>query len=241
MACEYLISNQLYYYQLNYSTLFRNSTLNIFTAFITTNPQPIHKILISVFSNALATSNFLRPLRQLLARRLSNKYLTFIRSPLPTQDIDATGRLGRRGGEMAAAPQKVEKSYLASAVSSVQSVSPWGNSRSSTPKPRTASADRRGLKNQQGDDHSIQRLGAISSRRYPSDCPTAQIRWFYATDVNTLDGTHIKPVDLTDILICRFRKEIQTSFHLAAKLPRIINCLQHLKNLRLSPLETLTQ
>lgn len=86
---------------------------------------------------------------------------------------------------MAAASNKAEKSYLASAVDSVQSISPWGAPRSSTPKPRTESGtvDRSGLKNQQGEDHSTHRFGGISSRRYPDDCPKAPVRWFYATDI----------------------------------------------------------
>ncbi|KAF8865107.1 DDHD-domain-containing protein [Acephala macrosclerotiorum] len=77
--------------------------------------------------------------------------------------------------------EKPEKSYLTAAV---ESISPWGGSRSSTPKPQTASApgEGSGLKNQHGGDHSTQRWHGLSSKRYPPDCPPLNARWFYAVD-----------------------------------------------------------
>lgn len=75
----------------------------------------------------------------------------------------------------------VEKSYLSGAL---ESMSAWGvPSRSSTPKPVTAPGEGSGLKNQHGGDHNTQHYG-ISSKRYPSDCPPLNARWFYAVDVN---------------------------------------------------------
>ncbi|KAH6674148.1 DDHD domain-containing protein [Halenospora varia] len=78
--------------------------------------------------------------------------------------------------------EKVEKSYLTSAV---ESISPWGGSRSSTPKPTQTinPGEASGLKNQHGGDHASQHWYGLSSRDYPTDCPTLNARWFYAVDV----------------------------------------------------------
>jgi hypothetical protein len=75
---------------------------------------------------------------------------------------------------------KPEKSYLAAAV---ESISPWSTSRSSTPKPGSASAGGPELATQQGLDHSLNYRNGISSKRYPQDCPLLNSRWFYAVDV----------------------------------------------------------
>ena len=90
-----------------------------------------------------------------------------------------------------------EKSYLSAAV---ESITPWGTrsasgsgSRSSTPRPKDASKDwvpgeGSGLTNQHGGrgaDHSSAWRG-LSRRRYPSDCPELNARWFYAVDVSIL-------------------------------------------------------
>lgn len=89
-----------------------------------------------------------------------------------------------------------EKSYLSAAVGSI---TPWGTSRSasgsrsSTPKPKDTSkegvpGEGSGLKNQHGGrnaDHSTAWKG-LSRRRYPSDCPELNARWFYAVDVSLL-------------------------------------------------------
>lgn len=65
--------------------------------------------------------------------------------------------------------EKVEKSYLTSAV---ESISPWGGSRSSTPKPTQTinPGEASGLKNQHGGDHASQHWYGLSSRDYPTDC-----------------------------------------------------------------------
>ncbi|KAG9237578.1 DDHD domain-containing protein [Amylocarpus encephaloides] len=77
--------------------------------------------------------------------------------------------------------EKVEKSYLSAAV---ESISPWGGSRSSTPKPTGMGAlgEASGLKNQHGGDHTTQHWHGLRARDYPSDCPPLNARWFYAVD-----------------------------------------------------------
>jgi hypothetical protein len=66
--------------------------------------------------------------------------------------------------------EKVEKSYLSAAV---ESISPWGGSRSSTPKPSFVSGppgEGSGLKNQHGGDATTQHWHGITLKDYPSDC-----------------------------------------------------------------------
>ena len=68
----------------------------------------------------------------------------------------------------------------------LESISPW-TSRSTTPKPvdgKEQDAEVAKLNNQKGADHSISRLHRLLLKDYPSDCPKANIRWFYATDVS---------------------------------------------------------
>jgi hypothetical protein len=88
----------------------------------------------------------------------------------------------------------VEKSYLAAAVES------WGGSRSSTPKPTvTVTGEESGLKNQHGGYQHSQH--GISLKRYPSDCPPLNVRWFYEVDVRT------SPIILSEFgmsLICTY-------------------------------------
>jgi hypothetical protein len=78
--------------------------------------------------------------------------------------------------------EKVEKSYFSVAV---ESVTPWGNLRSSTPKPTTTAfpGEASGLKNQHGGYQSAYQSLGINSTKYPSDCPPLNARWFYAVDV----------------------------------------------------------
>ncbi|KAL2071364.1 hypothetical protein VTL71DRAFT_12599 [Oculimacula yallundae] len=78
--------------------------------------------------------------------------------------------------------EKAEKSYLSTAV---DSISPWGGSRSSTPKPASATVpgEGSGLKHQRGGDHTIQNWHGFSSKRYPPDCPPMNARWFHAVDI----------------------------------------------------------
>ncbi|KAH6713044.1 DDHD domain-containing protein [Leptodontidium sp. MPI-SDFR-AT-0119] len=78
--------------------------------------------------------------------------------------------------------EKPEKSYLSTAV---DSISPWGGSRSSTPKPASATVpgEGSGLKHQRGGDHTTQNWHGFSSKRYPPDCPPLNARWFHAVDI----------------------------------------------------------
>lgn len=78
--------------------------------------------------------------------------------------------------------KKVEKSYLASAV---DSINPWTTNRSTTPVPKdvvpktnTTTATKK------ADDHSTNTLYGQSFRRYPSDCPPLNVMWFHAADVS---------------------------------------------------------
>jgi hypothetical protein len=82
--------------------------------------------------------------------------------------------------------EKPEKSYLSVAV---DSISPWGSSsRSSTPKPTSATATGgSGLKSG-GGDHITQYWHGLSQKRYPPDSPPINARWYYAVDVRRTIG-----------------------------------------------------
>jgi hypothetical protein len=99
-----------------------------------------------------------------------------------TNKQGVVGRLERMDSTPKSKSEKPEKSYLTAAV---ESISPWGGSRSSTPKPLVAGApgEASGLKNQHGGDHITQSWHGLSSKRYPPDCPPLNARWFYAVDV----------------------------------------------------------
>ncbi|KAK1750870.1 phospholipase DDHD2 [Echria macrotheca] len=80
---------------------------------------------------------------------------------------------------MASVPseKKAEKSYLASAV---DSINPWAGSRTATPP----------LKDLQPNpvppnpgDHSLSPFYGQSLKRYPPDCPPLKVQWFHAVDV----------------------------------------------------------
>ncbi len=69
----------------------------------------------------------------------------------------------------------------------LESFSPW-TSRSTTPKPgdgKEKEVDTAKLSNQKGIDHSISHRHRLRLKDYPSDCPKANTRWFYAVDVST--------------------------------------------------------
>ncbi|KAK3316740.1 DDHD domain-containing protein [Apodospora peruviana] len=87
--------------------------------------------------------------------------------------VPAPGKDEKRAGE-----KKVEKSYLASAVGSIN---PWGGSRSTTPTPR----DHQPLPPPPSNpgDHSTNPFYGQSIRRYPPDCPPANVQWFHAVDI----------------------------------------------------------
>ncbi|KAF2730892.1 DDHD domain-containing protein [Polyplosphaeria fusca] len=71
----------------------------------------------------------------------------------------------------------------------IGALSPWG-SRSATPKPPQAqSKDEDGkrqentLGKQRGGDHVASHRHWISLKKYPEDCPSLVVRWFYAVDI----------------------------------------------------------
>ncbi len=72
-------------------------------------------------------------------------------------------------------------------LSFIESISPWGPSRSTTPKLGSSSGDAErtldGLGKQQGGDHTVRHRHQLSLRNYPRDCPALNVRWFYAVDV----------------------------------------------------------
>ncbi|KAM3081184.1 hypothetical protein ACMFMF_003100 [Clarireedia jacksonii] len=78
-------------------------------------------------------------------------------------------------------PKPLEKSYLSAAV---ESISPWGGSRASTPKATTPTfpGEGSGLKNH-GGDHSTSHWPGWSAKNYPPDCPPLSTRWFHAVDI----------------------------------------------------------
>ncbi|KAI0473231.1 DDHD domain-containing protein [Xylariaceae sp. FL0804] len=79
--------------------------------------------------------------------------------------------------------KKAEKSYLASAVGSMN---PWATSgRSTIPTPREASSlpKPKPQTSRKADDHSTHNLYGQSFKRYPADCPPLKVMWFHAVDV----------------------------------------------------------
>ncbi|KAI0164436.1 DDHD domain-containing protein [Hypoxylon sp. FL1284] len=80
--------------------------------------------------------------------------------------------------------KKVEKSYLASAV---DSINPWTTSRSSTPVPKDPPAKTKTMPTtmptKKADDHSTNTLYGQSFRRYPPECPPLNVMWFHAVDI----------------------------------------------------------
>ncbi|KAI0407667.1 DDHD domain-containing protein [Xylaria palmicola] len=90
----------------------------------------------------------------------------------------------KNGGKRA--ERKLEKSYLASAV---ESINPWTTSRSTTPTPMSKDStllpQAKGGQSpaQKADDHSTNTLYGISLKKYPADCPPMNVMWFHAVDV----------------------------------------------------------
>ncbi|KAI4858890.1 DDHD domain-containing protein [Hypoxylon rubiginosum] len=77
--------------------------------------------------------------------------------------------------------KKVEKSYLATAV---DSINPWMTSRSTTPVPKDVPPKTtKTVPTRKADDHSTNTLYGQSFKRYPLDCPPLNIMWFHAIDV----------------------------------------------------------
>ncbi|ORY65284.1 DDHD domain-containing protein [Pseudomassariella vexata] len=90
---------------------------------------------------------------------------------------------GRRGAGPPS-EKKVEKSYLASAV---DSLNPWTTSRSISPAPKQKEMPPPSkpvpAPSKKADDHSINTLYGQSFKRYPADCPPLNVLWFHAVDV----------------------------------------------------------
>ncbi|KAK4176722.1 putative phospholipase [Triangularia setosa] len=75
------------------------------------------------------------------------------------------------------AEKKVEKSYLASAV---DSINPWAGPRSTTPTPKDPQPSRVPSTTV---DHTLNPFYGQSFKRYPPDCPPPNVQWFHAVDV----------------------------------------------------------
>jgi hypothetical protein len=87
-----------------------------------------------------------------------------------------------------AAGKKAEKSYLSSAV---DSINPWGAGKTSktenysgTQKSATTTAETASAAT---DDHSTTSLYGQSFSTYPKDCPPLNVHWFHAVDVRSID------------------------------------------------------
>lgn len=68
----------------------------------------------------------------------------------------------------------------------LDSFSPWA-SRSNTPRLDSMEGGRytaEGLGKQQGGDHVVNPRNRFSLRDYPEDCPSLNVRWYYAVDVS---------------------------------------------------------
>ena len=85
-----------------------------------------------------------------------------------------------------ASDKKAEKSYLTSAV---DSINPWAGKRASSPSqgPETKETETPKAAKTPGlvdpGDHSITHLYGQSFRTYPPDCPPLHVQWYHAIDV----------------------------------------------------------
>lgn len=81
-----------------------------------------------------------------------------------------------------ATDKKAEKSYLSSAV---DSINPWAASRSATPtqKPKAEPDGILCAAPANPDDHSTTHLYGQSLRTYPQGCPPLKVQWFHAVDI----------------------------------------------------------
>ncbi|RAQ48801.1 DDHD domain protein [Aspergillus flavus] len=62
-------------------------------------------------------------------------------------------------------------------------ISPWNVSRSTTPQPDSGCNGTPDiLQRSQGQDHTVTHRHRLSPQRYPKDCPSLRVRWFYAVD-----------------------------------------------------------
>lgn len=147
----------------------------------------------------------------------------------PDEMASAPG--GSGSGSGAPAEKKVEKSYLASAV---DSINPWNTSRSSTPTPKeapkppppkpkpTQDAPRK------ADDHSTNPIYGQSFKRYPPECPPLNVMWFHAIDVGF--ARPMRPTCLPNQQCCRSRSASRSSSRARRKRRRKTPSLQHPRN-----------
>ncbi|KAI1199650.1 DDHD domain-containing protein [Nemania serpens] len=107
---------------------------------------------------------------------------------MPTGNDNAPVPTDKHGGgkEDKQPEKKPEKSYLASAV---ESINPWTTSRSSTPTPKPKDSSSVPQPKpapppaRKADDHSTNTLYGYSLRKYPADCPPMNVMWFHAVDI----------------------------------------------------------
>ncbi|KAI8953485.1 DDHD domain-containing protein [Xylaria longipes] len=102
---------------------------------------------------------------------------------MPSGTDHAAASNDKNGGKRG--ERKLEKSYLASAV---ESINPWTTtSRSTTPTPKDSTSlpqTKTGPSPaQKADDHSTNNLYGHSFKKYPADCPPMNVMWFHAVDV----------------------------------------------------------
>lgn len=95
------------------------------------------------------------------------------------------------------ADKRLEKSYLSSAV---DSINPWAaSSRSTTPTPKDVPVQQQLVKGtgSVAGDHSTTHLYGCSAKSYPSDCPPLKVLWFHAVDIPKRKAKYAssKPVD----------------------------------------------
>ncbi|KAI1250860.1 hypothetical protein MGN70_007919 [Eutypa lata] len=100
----------------------------------------------------------------------------------PAAGADGTAGSGEKGDKN---EKKVEKSYFASAV---DSINPWNTARSTTPTPKDNNPPpkppaAKTTPTKKADDHTVNTLYGQSFRRYPPECPPLNVMWFHAVDV----------------------------------------------------------
>ncbi|PFH60714.1 hypothetical protein XA68_10470 [Ophiocordyceps unilateralis] len=80
----------------------------------------------------------------------------------------------------ASADRKAEKSYLTSAV---DSINPWASSRPTTPTSEDKRDEKAAAASAAPGDHALTPLYGQSFRTYPRDCPPLNVLWFHAVDL----------------------------------------------------------
>jgi hypothetical protein len=118
------------------------------------------------------------------------------KTPLLVRDASTWGSLALLGWPVGhghprtmapgAGEKRAEKSYLSSAV---DSINPWSSSRSSTPTPKDPQPAPAPVN---PGDHSINSFYGHSFKKYPYDCPPLAVQWFHATDVSC--SWHLHPL-----------------------------------------------